>query len=141
MAKCTCSDAEAECKCGCGCICIDDDSIPVQDRCLAACFKCPDPKDSVAASLSGVVLGMEAHIGSRRRRRGKLSGSTRITIHCKDAPLGSLAMLFERFTGAKIAVPIESLGKKRSLELKGTVDGLAKKLGLVNLAARPRAGR
>jgi hypothetical protein len=58
------------------------------------CFKCPDPKTG-AAGLHGAVLGFEGWVDRRARRR-KLGGQTKISIRCREAPLGSLAMALKR---------------------------------------------
>jgi hypothetical protein len=104
------------------------------------CFKCPDPTTGTAAGLHGAVLGFDAWIGRWSRRR-TLSGQTRITIRCREAPLGSLAMALEKIAGVKLAVPTSRLGAKRTVKLTGRVDDIVKRLGFIRLDDRRRPSR
>ncbi len=139
MAKCVCSAAEVECQCGCGCICVHGDEGTDPD-CTTICFKCPDPKVGAAAGLHGVVLGFDAWIRRQSRRR-KIDGQTRISIRCREAPLGSLAIALEKIAGVRLAVPSARLGDKRTVNLTGRVDDLVKRPGIIRLDARGRASR
>ena len=135
MAKCDCGDAEVECKCGCGCACIIDDSIPIQDRCFLIRCKCPDsgPKNSVAG-IASITLGLDAFVG-RFRTRKPLNGSTMVKFHCKDLPLATLALVFHKISGAKIAVPASKLGTHRTFSFHGRVDDVVKRLGLISMSS------
>jgi len=134
MAKCVCSEAEVECKCGCGCLCVDDDSIPIQDRCVLMCFKCPDPGGTIAvAGIKEVSLGLDAFVG-RLGKRKPLNSSTKVKFHCNGMPLAMIALVFHKITGAKIAVPAAKLGTRRTASLQGRVDDIVKRLGLVSLS-------
>ena len=139
MAKCVCSEAEVECKCGCGCICVHGPTEEDVD-CFTMCFKCPDPKTGAAAGLQGAVLGFDAWIGRRSRRR-KLSGQTKISLRVREAPLGSLALALEKIAGIKLAVPTSKLAAKRTVSLSGRVDDVARRLGMIRLDQRGRAPR
>jgi hypothetical protein len=107
--------------------------------CTTICFKCPDPKTG-AAGLHGAVLGFDAWIGRPSRRR-KLSGQTRISIRCREAPLGSLAIALEKIAGVKLAVPTSRLAAKRTVNLTGRVDSIIKRLGIIRLDERRRTSR
>ena len=131
MAKCVCSEAEVECQCGCGCLCVDDPSIPSQDRCVTMCFKCPDTRPSTAVGgIRDVHLGLDAFVG-RLNRRKKLSKSTRLRVRFNQAPLGTIALVLERTTGARLAIPASRAGAKQTMVFNGTLDGVVRKLGLV----------
>lgn len=130
MARCVCSEAEVECKCGCGCICVDDDTIEIQDRCLTMCFKCPDPVGGSVAGIRDLSLGLDTVVGRLSRRR-KLNKSTRLRVRFNQAPLGTVARVLEKLTGARLAVPSSRLGAKQSMAFEGTLDQVARKLGLV----------
>ena len=132
MAKCVCSEAEVECKCGCGCICIDDDTIPEQDRCLTMCFKCPDTTGSVAG-FADVHLGLDAVVG-RLHRRSKPAAGARLRVRFNQATLGTVALVLEKVTGVRLAVPASKLARRQSLVFAGTIDGVAKKLGLSRIS-------
>jgi hypothetical protein len=99
------------------------------------CFKCPEPSTGGAAGLHGAVLGFDAWVGRLSRRR-KLSSQTKITIRCREAPLGSLAMALEKIAGVKLAVPTSRLGAKRTVTLTGRVDDIVKRLGMIRLDGR-----
>ncbi len=139
MAKCVCSEAEVECQCGCGCICVHGEEGTDPD-CFTFCFKCPDPKTGAASGLHGTVLGFDSWIGRRSRRR-KLSGQTKISIRCREAPLGSLAIALEKIAGVKLAVPTSKLASKRRVNLTGRVDDIVKRLGIIRLDETRRASR
>ena len=138
MAKCVCSEAEVECKCGCGCICVHGPEGTDPD-CFTFCFKCDDPKTGTVG-LHGTVLGFDAWIDRRARRR-KLDGRTKISIRVREAPLGSLAMALEKIAGIKLAVPTSRLSAKRTVSLSGRVDDVARRLGMIRLDQRGRALR
>jgi hypothetical protein len=138
MAKCVCSEAEVECKCGCGCFCIHGETEE-DFECITMCYKCPEPKTG-AAGLRGTVLGFDAWIDRRARRR-RLGGQTKISIRCREAPLGSLAMALEKIAGVKLAVPTSRLAAKRTVTLTGRVDDIVKRLGIIRLDERQRTSR
>jgi hypothetical protein len=103
------------------------------------CFKC-DPEPGTVAGVRGAVLGFHAWIDRRARRR-KLGGQTTISLRCREAPLGSLAMALEKIAGVKLAVPTSRLAAKRTVNLTGRVDDLVKRLGILRLDDRPRRAR
>jgi hypothetical protein len=104
------------------------------------CFKCPDPPTGAAAGLHGAVLGFDAWIGRVSRRR-KLSGQTKVSIRCREAPLGSLAMALEKIAGVKLAVPTSRLAAKRTVNLTGRLDDIVERLGIIRLDQGRRASR
>ena len=114
MAKCVFSEAEVECKFGCGCFCIHGETEE-DFECITMCYKCPEPKTG-AAGLRGTVLGFDAWIDRRARRR-RLGGQT------------------------KLAVPTSRLASKRTVNLTGRVDDIVKRLGIIRLDERRRTSR
>jgi hypothetical protein len=91
------------------------------------------PKNSVAG-IESITLGLDAFVG-RFRTRKPLNGSTMMKFHCKDLSFATLALVFHKISGAKIAVPASKLGTHRTFSFQGRVDDVVKRLGLISMSS------